>query len=92
MIPLDRLYVDGSEISLKCLNKDNIHPDRKSLQACFWSSFSDQAFAISMSYIGSKAASQEFSSPEAAFGRVEMWRGGFRFGVVCNRPFRLAVP
>jgi len=28
----------------------------------------------------------------AANGRVEMWRGGFRFGVVCCRPFRLAVP
>ena len=27
-----------------------------------------------------------------SLGRVEMWRGGFRFGVVCNRPFRLAVP
>ena len=27
-----------------------------------------------------------------SLGRVEMWRGGLRFGVVCCRPFRLAVP
>jgi hypothetical protein len=25
-------------------------------------------------------------------GRVEMWRGGFRFEHICSRPFRLAVP
>jgi hypothetical protein len=27
-----------------------------------------------------------------SLGRVEMWRGGIRFDVVCCRPFRLAVP
>ena len=25
-------------------------------------------------------------------GRVQMWRGDIRFGVVCCRPFRLTVP
>jgi len=29
---------------------------------------------------------------EAAHGRVEMWRGGFRLNISVCRPFRLAVP
>ncbi len=38
------------------------------------------------------AVVQPLDTSPAKFGRVEMWRGGFRFGVVCCRPFRLAVP
>jgi hypothetical protein len=58
----------------------------------FWRIFPKVSRTSSLSSQGSAVESNHCLVGMSRFGRVEVWRGSFRFEHICRRAFRLAVP